>query len=85
MSHDTNPTAASAATTRARIDRGAPQLIGVFHLHDGPRALVRLQGGKIRTLFPGSRLGGAIVIAIGETSIVLDRDGVEIVLSLPAT
>ena len=84
MSHDTNPTAASAATTHAAIDRDTPQLIGIFHLQDGPRALVRLPGGTVRTVFPGSRLGRALVTAIGETAIFLDRDGAETVLSLPA-
>jgi hypothetical protein len=84
MSHDEDPTAAAAATSHAGLSATGPQLIGTFHLQSGPRALVRLPGGRVRTLVPGSRLDGATVTAIGDTAIYLSRNGVETVLSLPA-
>lgn len=73
---------AALATEHVEVAPG-PRLIGLFHRPGGSVALVSEPGGQVRRLSRGSRLGDAIVAAIGETSLFLHEGGEEKVLSLP--
>jgi hypothetical protein len=69
------------ATQHVEIPAG-PMLIGLFHRPERTVALVRDAIGEVVHVVAGSRVNGAVVVAIGETSIFLEKDGVERVLSL---
>lgn len=73
---------ARLATYRVDFPPG-PMLIGLFHRPKGSVALVQGADGRMVTVAPGSRIGPAEVVAIGETSVFLVERGEERVLSLP--
>lgn len=74
---------ASAATRRDALDLSGPALIGLFHGPDGSSALLRLFDGRIVRVARGDEVAGTRITAIAEDSLRLQRDGEEVVLTLP--
>lgn len=67
---------ADLATTEHAIETGSFNLLGLFGSADAMRALVRLPGGRIKTVEPGSKLpGGRQVVAIDTTGVMVARRG----------
>jgi hypothetical protein len=77
-------TLADTATQHVDLPASGPLLLGLFHRADGAIALIRDDSGRTLFVAPGTRIGDAVVTAIGETALFLARDGEEQVLSLPA-
>ena len=75
---------ASAATTTAEgISRSDLVLLGTFGTQNAPSALVRLPGGKVKTVSVGDRLSGATVMAIDTAELTLARNGQAQKLRMP--
>lgn len=67
---------AELATTEQAIETGSFNLLGLFGSPEAMRALVRLPGGRIKTVEPGSRLpGGRRIVAIDATGVMVTRRG----------
>lgn len=79
----TPPNAASLATNRVDLSLNTPMVLGVFGPENGLSALVRLPGGKTRTLQTGERLNGKRVVRIDTDGVVLAQGGREERLALP--
>ncbi|WP_417727632.1 type II secretion system protein N [Roseovarius sp.] len=85
----TEHTETPAATLDAATDRDAlpdawVTLLGTLHGPDHSRALLRI-GGTVHTVEIGTTLGGAMVAAIGEGTVILTRAGRRERLRLPAS
>ncbi|MWD28122.1 hypothetical protein E0K89_011595 [Aquicoccus sp. SCR17] len=87
---DTSPRAKPAqgsaeaeATRHATFDRQEPILLGTFGLESDRRALLRLPDGGTAKVKPGDRVGRAIVMAIDDGSLVLNRAGTARRLAIP--
>jgi hypothetical protein len=72
---------ARMATQTARLD--AIALIGTFGTSNEPGALVRLRSGEVVRVGIGDRIGADTVIGIDDSSLALDRNGRNILLTLP--
>ena len=82
--HPAIPAAAlAAATTRARLSRHSPTLLGTLHGPGTARALLRLDGGRVRTVETGTRVGQATVAAISEGVVILNDRGRALRLEMP--
>jgi hypothetical protein len=75
MSDQTETPAATlaAATARATFPARGPVLLGTMHGPASARALLRLDGGEIRPVETGTRLGSATVAAIGDGVVILNH------------
>jgi len=72
-----------AATTKAALPLMNTTLIGLYQTPKGASALIRRPNGKIEKIIPGDRLEGAIVVAIDDKGLVLDRAGTSRRLAMP--
>ncbi|NAZ35975.1 hypothetical protein [Rubellimicrobium sp. CFH 75288] len=71
------------ATQSGAVDLGRTVLLGLFDGPDGPSALLRLIDGEVVRVERGAEVRGSRVSAIGNGSLRLQRNGVEVVLTLP--
>lgn len=72
------------ATVAEAIPLDRTTLIGLFTGPDGGRALLRLATGDIVKVAAGEMVSGGQVTAIDEETVRLERNGVEVVLSMPS-
>ncbi|MFD2738634.1 type II secretion system protein N [Sulfitobacter aestuarii] len=72
---------ARLATSKAPL--GSVTLIGIFGSTSAPGALIRTRSGRISRVSLGDRIGGAVVAAIADDTLVLSRRGRNEVLKLP--
>lgn len=63
------------------LDRTA--LVGLFHGPDGSSALLRLPSGSIVKVAAGERVAGGRVTAISQDGLRLQRNGEELILTMP--
>ena len=73
-----------AATDLAQLSLDGLALIGLFNGPDGGAALVRLPTGSIVKVSQGESVDGGRVSAISEDRLRLQKDGREIVLTMPS-
>ncbi|MFD0978487.1 hypothetical protein [Tropicimonas aquimaris] len=66
-----NALVASAATQKNEISLNQLALIGVFGTETDRRALLRQSSGRIVRVQPGQRVGGATIVGIGASELIL--------------
>jgi hypothetical protein len=71
------------ATERGVLPPGETTLIGLFNGPEGGSALVRLPGGAVVRVAPGTQVAGGRVTAIDEDGLHLLRGGETIRLTMP--
>ncbi len=81
----TPATVADLATRPQALEPGEMVLIGLTGSARGFRALLRLPGGRIRTVTPGDRVAWGRVVAIDETGVVFHRNGETQRITLPGS
>ncbi|MEX0349782.1 MAG: hypothetical protein AB3N15_10205 [Paracoccaceae bacterium] len=64
-----------AATQRGALKTGVISLLGVYGPKDAMRALVRMPGGRVKTVKPGARLSGGRVAAIDADGLIVEKNG----------
>lgn len=74
---------ADLATTPKALPQGGLTLIGLTGNAQGFRALVRLPGGRIKTVEPGTRLAQGQVVAIDGDGLMLQHMGKTRRIALP--
>ncbi|GHG79444.1 hypothetical protein [Pseudodonghicola xiamenensis] len=72
---DTPAKVAQLATTPQALNERDLSLIGLTGGSAGFRALLRLPGGRIKSVEPGSRLSQGQVVAIDSDGLILQRNG----------
>ncbi len=72
-----------AATVAGVLPLDETTVIGLFSGPDGGTALLRLPGGRFVKVTAGGLVAGGRVTAINEHGVHVERDGAEIVLSMP--
>ncbi|EYD77689.1 Translation initiation factor 2 (IF-2, GTPase) [Rubellimicrobium mesophilum DSM 19309] len=83
--HGAVPSAVQAdATLPEAIPLDRTALIGLFHGPDGSSALLRLPSGSVVKVAAGESVDGGRVTAIGQEGLRLQKDGREIVLTMPS-
>lgn len=80
----TNRRAQKEATQQDAIALHQTSLIGVFGLATQKFALVRLKNGTIKKVTVGDRINWGQVTAIGNSRLMIRRNGKDIVLGLPS-
>jgi Tfp pilus assembly protein PilP len=78
-----SPETQHAATVAEAIPLDETTLIGLFNGPDGGTALLRLAGGNFVKVATGGEVAGGRVTAISEDGVRLERDGSEVVLTMP--
>lgn len=71
------------ATVAEAIPLDRTALIGLFHGPDGSSALLRLSSGSIIKVAAGENIDGGRVTAISQDGLRLQKNGQEIILSMP--
>lgn len=79
----TSATVADLATTPQVLDDGEMTLIGLTGSAGGYRALLRLPGGRIKRVTPGTQVAWGRVVAIDEDGLLFQRNGETRRISLP--
>ncbi|KUJ80934.1 hypothetical protein AVO45_06170 [Ruegeria marisrubri] len=74
-----------AATQRGALSKHSVAVLGVFGPANNLRALVRLSGGRIKEVKPGSRVGSGKVIAIDATGVMLRQSGQTKRITIPGS
>lgn len=74
---------AALATRQVEIDPFRPILLGTFGAPYRRGALVRLPDGRTQRIAVGDRVAGDEVVAIADTSIVVDHKGLARRIGLP--
>lgn len=64
-----------AATQRGALKKNVMSLLGVYGPNDSMQALVRMPGGRVRTVKPGTRLSGGRVAAIDADGLIVQKNG----------
>ncbi|MGE4325414.1 MAG: hypothetical protein AB7E21_04800 [Pseudodonghicola sp.] len=72
---DTPANVAGLATTPKILDEDDLSLIGLTGGSGRFRALVRLPGGRIEAVTPGSKLSQGEIVAIDSDGLILQRNG----------
>ncbi len=72
---DKTPATLDVATVPDALDLSQLALIGLMLNPDGNAALIRLPGGQVHKIAPGTRIGNATVKAIDATGMTLARNG----------
>ncbi|SEQ40894.1 hypothetical protein [Thalassovita taeanensis] len=80
-----NATTAQAATQENTLPLTGVTLIGTVIAPSGPTAFVRLARGAVKRVTPGDRINGAIVAAIGEGTLHLQRGSSVTALTMPGS
>ncbi len=80
---DKTPAPLDAATVADALDLSQLALIGLMLSPGGNAALVRLPGGQVHKIAPGTRIGSATVHGIDAQGMTLARGGSTMHLSLP--
>lgn len=80
---DTPENVGKLATEAQALDLSGIALLGTMIDPDGPRALLRLSGGEVRTVSPGDRIGLAQVRAIGPGVVQISNLGGVQQLTMP--
>ncbi|MDE3237703.1 MAG: hypothetical protein KGN33_01940 [Paracoccaceae bacterium] len=78
-----NPSVAKEATIVGAINLNRINLLGVFGTAENRTALVRLSGGRVKTVHVGDVLDGGRVAAIGEDMLYYVKNGRNVQLTLP--
>ncbi|TDE40807.1 hypothetical protein [Antarcticimicrobium sediminis] len=81
----TPATVADLATTPQVLDDHEMTLIGLVGGDQGFRALVRLRGGRIKQVTPGTQIAWGRVVAIDEKGILFQRNGETRRITLPGS
>ncbi|WP_425043762.1 hypothetical protein [Primorskyibacter sp. S87] len=66
---------AASATQAGALDTNAMSLLGVFGPAGKMKAMVRLPGGRIKTVQNGSRLESGRIVAIDKDGVMVHRTG----------
>ena len=74
---------AEIATEEGALDLGEMALLGTMIDPDGPKALIRMSGGRVEKVAPGDRIGLAHVRAIGTGVVQISSLGAVRTLSMP--
>lgn len=74
---------AAKATQPKAANLSGPTLIGVMGAPGAFSALLRLSGGRVKQVTPGTRVSAGTVIAIDADGLVLQKNGRTRRLSLP--
>ena len=80
----TPPKVAREATQTSRDLGGALTLLGTFGSSADPQALLKLRGGRTKTVSRGDRINGQTVVAIETGRVALSRNGTAEWLGMPA-
>lgn len=75
---------AKLATRRGTRTRRGLLLLGLFGPKNNPSALIRDGGGSIHTVTRGQAIDAGLVIGIDETGVILQKNGRNRRLDLPA-
>ncbi len=76
--------AQNEATQKDALSLHKTALIGVFGTNTRKFALIRLSSGAIRKVKVGDRVNWGQVTAIGQSRLMIRRNGKDIVLGLPS-
>ncbi len=79
----TPETVARAATIPGALEHGETVVIGLFGRESGLEALIRLPGGRIKRVKPGSRLPAGRIAGIDRKGIVVEKGGTTRRLAVP--
>jgi len=82
---ETSGVVAQHATQVAALDHAMLTLLGIFGPNDDLRALVRLPGGKVRTVAPGQRFGRARIVGIDAAGLMVVKNGQTRRISMPGS
>ncbi len=74
---------AQHATQTDALNPSRLTLLGIFGPNDDLRALVRLPGGKVRTLAPGQRFGRSKIVGIDAAGLMVVKNGQTRRISMP--
>ncbi|TDK43012.1 hypothetical protein [Antarcticimicrobium luteum] len=79
----TSAKVADLATTPKALDEAELTLIGLTAGAAGYRALVRLPGGRIKQVSPGTQIAWGRVVAIDDKGLLFQRNGETRRITLP--
>ncbi|AVO37079.1 hypothetical protein [Pukyongiella litopenaei] len=85
MANATPSNVAAMATKKKIVDRNETVLIGLFGPTTRMEALMRLPGGRIRTVKNGTSILSGRVVAIDERGVHLLRRGEVVLIGMPGT
>lgn len=80
---DKTPATLDAATVPDTLELSQLALIGLMLNPGGNAALIRLPGGQVHKIAPGTRIGNATVHTIDAKGMTLGRNGAVRHLSMP--
>jgi type IV pilus biogenesis protein PilP len=82
--NQTPPQVAQTATQTTNDLNGALILLGTFGSQTDPHALLKLRGGRTKTVTRGDSVNGKTVVAIEDGRVALARNGAAEWLEIPA-